>query len=95
MNPFERSSGLQASLRVQLPTSWSCTRYRRFKFSSGLLNISDQHLLKTKNYGVHNTSRMSLLGLLEYKSLPSLKDLQSLQTFATINSRMVSRQVSV
>ena len=95
MNPYERSSDLQALLRVQLPTSWNCTRYRRFKLSSGLPNISDQHLLKTKHYGVHNTSRMSLLGLLQYKRLPSSKSLESLQTFATINLRMVSKQVSV
>ena len=60
MNPFERSSGLQTSFRIQSLTFWHCTRYRRFKFKTGPLNISDQHLLKIKNEGVHNVSRMSL-----------------------------------
>ena len=95
MNSFERSTGLQASFRVQSLTFWNCSRYWCFKFNSGLLNISEQYLLKTKNYGVHNTSRMFLLNLLEYKSPPSLKVRQGLQTFATINSRMVSRQASM
>ena len=60
MNPFERSSDLQASFRLRLLTFWYITRYRRFKYMTGLLNVSDKHLLKTKNYGVHNASRMSL-----------------------------------
>ena len=95
MNPFERSSDLQASFKIQSLTLWHCTRYRRFKFKSGLLNISDQHLLETKNYGVHNASRMSLLDLLKYRSPPSSKGLQGLQAFATIDSRIFSKQTSV
>ena len=95
MNSFERSTGLQASFRVQSLTFWNCSRNRCFKFNSGLPNISEQYLLKAKNCGVHNTSRMFLLNLLEYKRPPSLEGLQGLQTFANINSRMVSRQASV
>ena len=84
MNPFERSSGLQASFKILSVTFRHCTRHRRFKFKTKLLNISDQHLLKIKNYGVHNVSRMSQLDLLEYRRLPSLEGLQGLRTFARL-----------
>ena len=52
---------------------WHCTRHRPFKFKTGLPNISDQHLLKIKNYGVHGASRMSLL---EYRRPSSSEGLQ-------------------
>ena len=50
-------------------------------------NISDQHLLKIENHGVHNASRMSLLNLLDYRRLQSSEGLQGLQPLATKNSR--------
>ena len=50
-------------------------------------NISDQHLLKIKNHGVHNASRMSLLNLLDYRRLQSSEGLQGLYPLATKNSR--------
>ena len=95
MNPFERFSGLQASFRIQSLAFWCCTRYGRFKFKTGLLNISDQHLLKIKNYDVRNAFTMFLFDLLGYRRPPSLKDLQGLQTFATINSGVFPKQASV
>ena len=74
---------------------WHCTRHRPFKFKTGLPNISDQHLLKIKNDDVRNAFTMSLFDLLGYRRLPSLKDLQGLQTFATINSGVFPKQASV
>ena len=88
MNPFERSFGLYALCMIQSLTFSHCTRYRSFKFNTGLLNISDQFLLKIKNFSVNNASIISLLDLLEYRRLPSLESLQGLQAFTTINSRM-------
>ena len=95
MNTFECSLYLHISFRTQSLMFWHCTRCKLFKFKTRLLNISDQHLIKIKNYSVHNTFRISLLDLLEYKRPPCQEDLQGLQTFATTNSRMFPKQVSV
>ena len=95
MNLFEHSLGLQASFRIQSFTFWHCTRYRRFKFKTGLPNINDQHILKIKNYGVHSASRKSLLDLFEYRRTATSEGLQGQQTFANINSRMFPNQTSV
>ena len=83
------------AFRTQSLAFWCCTRYGRFKFKTGLLNISDQHLLKIKNYDVRNAFTMFLFDLLGYRRPPSLKDLQGLQTFATINSGVFPKQASV
>ena len=61
------TQGLQGSFRIQ-----SLNRYRHFNFKTRLLNISHQHLLKIKNYGVHNVSWMPLLELLEYTTPSTL-----------------------
>ena len=47
---------LQVSFVIQSLTFWPSTTYRRFKFKTGLLSISDQHLLKIKNHCIHNAS---------------------------------------
>ena len=91
MNPFEWSLSLQASFRIQSLMFRHCTRYRCLKFKTGLLNISDQHLLKIKNYGVHNTSRMPLLDLLEYRRLPSLEGFQGSADFCYHKFKNVSK----
>ena len=57
MNLFERLSGLQSSFRIQSLTLCHWNRFRHFKFKTGLLNISEQHLLKIENFGVYNSSR--------------------------------------
>ena len=91
-NLFQCFSGFKTSLRIQSLTFWHCLRYRRFKFKNIQLKVRDQHLLKIKNCDDHNDSRISLFDLLEYRRLPSSEGLQGLQTFATINSRMFSKQ---
>ena len=53
---------------------WHYTRHRPFKFKTGLPNISDQHLLKIKNYGVHGASRMSLLKFRRPSTLEGLQE---------------------
>ena len=67
----------------------------KFPWEHPYPNISDQHLLRIKNYSVHNASIMSLLDLLEYRRPPSSEGIQGLQTFATINSRIFPKQASV
>ena len=89
MTPFERSFKPRSRynhLRFSTPLDTLKTR---------LLNISDQHLLKIMNYGVHNSSRMCLSDLLEYRRPPSSEGVQGLTTFANKNSRMFPKQAYV